>query len=239
MFDFIPEEILGYIRISFGYIFDLMPLWLPAIFLKLGFDAWIYYRRADYWNNKLGSLVLEIKLPPNVDKSPLAMELVLNQLHQTADEGNWYWKYWRGQTRSWFSLEIASFGGEIHFYIWARKKYQNGIEAHLYSQYPGIEVYEIKDYTIDYHFNPARQKMFACQWKLDEADPLPISTYVKVLPSIRRLPLARIAPPPCPPVPPVSLALLPEKKLLTTFVRALPSAQIAPPSPEIVELSIK
>jgi len=178
MFDFIPEEILGYIRISFGYIFDLMPLWLPAIFLKLGFDAWIYYRRADYWNNKLGSLVLEIKLPPNVDKSPLAMELVLNQLHQTADESNWYWKYWRGQTRSWFSLEIASFGGDIHFYIWTRKKYKNGIEAHFYSQYPGIEIYEVEDYTKNFYFDPGRHEMFACQWQLSDIDPLPISTYV-------------------------------------------------------------
>jgi len=106
------------------------------------------------------------------------MELVLNQMHQTADESNWYWKYQRGQTRSWFSLEVASFGGDIRFYIWLRKKYQVGMEAHLYSQYPGVEIHEVDDYTKPFYFDPAKHKMTAVQWKLGEPDPFPISTYV-------------------------------------------------------------
>jgi hypothetical protein len=39
--------------------------------------------------------LLEVKLPKEIHKSPLAMELVLGAMHQTADEGNWYQKYIR------------------------------------------------------------------------------------------------------------------------------------------------
>ena len=178
MFDFVPSTVLDSFLMAWRYIYLFMPAWLPVLFITLGFQAWVNYKRAYYWNVKLGSVVLELKLPKDIYKSPLAMELVLNQMHQTADEGNWYWKYQKGQTRSWFSLEIASFGGDIHFYVWLRKKYRVGMEAHLYSQYPGIEINEIEDYTIPFSFDPNRQKMTAVQWKLDEPDPLPISTYV-------------------------------------------------------------
>ncbi len=174
----IPIVIWENLWLAFKIVWKLAPIWLPLAFVVAAAKAWLAYKRADYWNNKLGSLVLEIKLPRDVFKSPLAMELVLNQLHQTADEGNNYFKYWKGQTRSWFSLELVSFGGEIHFYIWTRKKYRNGLEAYLYSQYPGVEVREVEDYTKNYYYDPNQHKLFACQWKLDDPDPYPISTYV-------------------------------------------------------------
>lgn len=175
--NFLSTEIGSNLLLALKYVYILMPIWLPAVFVIMAFNAWLYYKRSSYWA-KMGSVLLEIKIPKEVFKSPLAMEVVLNQLHQTADESNWYFKYWKGQTRSWFSLEIVSTGGQIRFYIWARKKYQNGIEAHLYSQYPGIEVYEVEDYTKNFYFDPNKHQMFACQWELSEPDPLPIGTYV-------------------------------------------------------------
>ncbi|MEK7642817.1 MAG: hypothetical protein AAB392_03415, partial [Patescibacteria group bacterium] len=174
----VPIEIWNTISLSLNYVLKLAPFWLPIAFIYAAFNAWVRYRRAEYWNNKLGSVLLEIKLPREITKSPLAMELVLNQMHQPPDEGNWYWKYWRGQTRSWFSLEIVSFGGDIHFYVWARRKYKNGIETHLYSQYSGIEISEVEDYTKDFYFDPSQHEMTACQWELSDPDPYPIATYV-------------------------------------------------------------
>lgn len=177
MFDFIPPDILNGLITAFKYVINSAFIWLPALFLTLLFNAWLYYRRAKYWE-KLGSVLLEIKLPKEINKSPLAMEVVLGAMHQTADESNWYWKYWLGQTRSWFSLEIASFGGEIHFYIWARKKYRNSIEANIYAQYPGVEIYEVEDYTKNFYHDPNIFKIFATQWVLSKADAYPIKTYV-------------------------------------------------------------
>src|SRR3989344_570966 len=175
--NFLSSDIGDSLITSLKYVYMLMPVWLPLAFIVVMFKAWVYFIRSRYWAG-MGNVLLELKIPREIFKSPLAMEVVLNQLHQTADEGNWYWKYWRGQTRSWFSLEIASFGGQIHLYIWARKKYQNGIEAHLYSQYPGIEIYEVEDYTKNFYFDPNKHQMFGCQWELSEPDPLPIGTYV-------------------------------------------------------------
>src|SRR3989344_9403435 len=175
--NFLSSDIGDSLITSLKYVYMLMPVWLPLAFIVVMFKAWVYFIRSRYWAG-MGNVLLELKIPREIFKSPLALEVVLNQLHQTADESNWYWKYWRGQTRSWFSLEIASFGGDIHFYIWTRKKYKNGIEAHFYSQYPGIEIYEVEDYTKNFYFDPGQHEMFACQWQLSDIDPLPISTYV-------------------------------------------------------------
>lgn len=177
MFQFIPPEIWSALATAIGYIYKSAAIWLPIGFGYSFFNAWLGYKQAAYWQ-KLGSVLLEIKIPRDIFKSPVAMEVVLGTLHQTADEGNWYWKYWKGQTRSWFSLEIISQGGNIRFFIWSRKKYKNNIETHLYSQYPGIEVHEVPDYTTDVYFDPKKMELFGCQWELSEPDPYPIKTYV-------------------------------------------------------------
>jgi len=165
------------IQIALAIVYKSAFVWLSIVTAIACFKMWVNYRRETYWAG-MGSLLLEVKLPKEIFKSPAAMEVVLGALHQTADEGNWYWKYWRGQTRSWFSLELVSESGNIRFFIWTRKKYKNSIESHLYSQYPGVEVYETEDYTKDVHFDPAKYSVFGCQWKLSEPDPLPIKTYV-------------------------------------------------------------
>ena len=177
VFGIIPPEIWENFWVAWRYVYMLMPIWLPAIFLTMFFNAWVDYRRSKYWQG-LGSVLLEIKLPREIYKSPLAMEIVLGAMHQTADESNWYQKYWLGQTRSWFSLELISIGGNIRFFIWTRKKYKNSLEGHLYSQYPGIEVYEVEDYTKDVCFDPAKHSLFGVQWELSGPDPFPIKTYV-------------------------------------------------------------
>jgi hypothetical protein len=176
-FEYGDATLIENLRLALSYLYQTAFVWLPIVTGIGLFHAWVGYKRYAYWQ-KLGSIVLEVKLPREIFKSPRAMEVVLGTLHQTADEGNWYWKYWLGQTRSWFSLEIASIGGNVRFFIWSRRKYKPSIEAHLYSQYPGIEVYEVEDYTLPYDYDPERNNFFACEWALTKADPYPIKTYV-------------------------------------------------------------
>ncbi|MEK7117527.1 MAG: hypothetical protein AAB861_02020, partial [Patescibacteria group bacterium] len=165
------------IRMALGIVYNTAFIWLPLATVIACFNMWVSYRRERYWA-EMGTVILEVKLPKEIFKSPAAMEVILGAMHQTADEGNWWQKYWLGQTRSWFSLELVSIGGNIRFFIWMRKKYKNSIESSLYSQYPGIEVYEVEDYTKDVHFDPAKHNMFGMQWELSGPDPLPIKTYV-------------------------------------------------------------
>jgi hypothetical protein len=150
---------------------------VPIILVAILWDLWVQYRRALYFS-KLKNILLEIKLPKEIFKSPKAMEFCIDSLHSTLKEANWYEKYWKGQVRDSFSLEIVSIDGTVHFYIWARKGDKNKIEANLYSQYPGVEIYEVPDYTLPVTYNPEINSMWVTEFKLNEPDAFPIKTYV-------------------------------------------------------------
>lgn len=177
VFGFIPPEIWNGLSLAFKYVYLAMPVWLPAAFLVTLFNAWVYYQRTKFWQ-KEGSVLLEIKLPREIMKSPLAMEVVLGAFHQPSGEGTWVDRIWKGKTRSWFSLEIVSVGGNIRFFIWTKPNHRNVIESQIYSQYPGIEIYEAEDYTKPFYYNPDLNNLWACEFALTKPDPYPIKTYV-------------------------------------------------------------
>ncbi|MCB9805915.1 hypothetical protein H6775_02005 [Candidatus Nomurabacteria bacterium] len=154
-----------------------VPILLP-IFL-----IWVLYRNyVNYAQEKkfysFDYIVLEIKPPAEVKKSPAAMELFLVALHQTSGETTWVKRTFQGGFRAWFSLEIVSKGGNIHFYIWTRSVYKRFIESQLYAQYPGAEVNEVEDYSQSFDFNPEKNELFGIEYKLTKPDPYPIKTYV-------------------------------------------------------------
>lgn len=152
-------------------------IWLPAMLLVALWDIWIMYRRAQFFAKK-EYVVLEVKIPRDIFKSPLAMEFFIDGLNQPFGEANWYEKYWKGQTVAWFSLEIAAINGGIHFFIWSRKEYKNRIEANLYSQFPGIEIYEVPDYTLPVTYNPEVNGLWSTEFYLTDPDVFPIKTYI-------------------------------------------------------------
>ena len=156
------------------YIFFIFIPFVLAVFV---WDLWIDYRQALFFA-KQEYLLLEVKLPKDIFKSPRAMEFFLNGLHQPFGDGNWYLKWWQGSTRPWFSLEVVSIDGAVHFYIWTRKSYKNAIESNLYSQYPGIEIFTVTDYVNQVSFDPETTGLFACEFGLTKPDVYPIKTYV-------------------------------------------------------------
>jgi hypothetical protein len=171
---FLSEQFAFAMRI----LYELFPFWGPPL-LALGlFYVWVQYVRADFIA-KQKYILLEVRLPRDVYKSPLAMELALSGFHVTAGESTWYDKYILGKVRAWFSFEIVSIEGNIHFFIWTREAYRNVVEAQLYGQYPDLEILEVKDYTdaIPY-FDPEKVHMWAHEYGLSKADVYPIKTYV-------------------------------------------------------------
>lgn len=98
-------------------------------------------------------VMLEIKLPREIMKSPFAMEVALASLAQGGGVGTWYARNFQGALVGYSSLEIASLEGTIHFYVRIQSKFRSLVEANLYAQYPGIEIFEAEDYTslIRYH----------------------------------------------------------------------------------------
>lgn len=138
---------------------------------------WVRHKNTEFINS-IKWVMLEIRLPREVFKSPLAMELVLNSIYQGGGHGNDYQRYWQGRVRNWISLEIASIEGEIHFFIRANSKFKNSIEATIYSQYPGIEITEVEDYTNFTRYDPEKKNLWGNEFVLTGADFIPIRTYV-------------------------------------------------------------
>ncbi len=108
------------------------------------------------------------------------MELALNVFAQTY-EGNKWTRFTKGIVRSWFSLELVSLGGRIHFYVRAPKFFKNLIESHFYSQYPGIEISEAEDYVYNipaYGTPESDHKMWGIEFAFSQEDAYPIKTYI-------------------------------------------------------------
>jgi hypothetical protein len=152
------------------------PLWLPIILGIIFFELWLDYVRT-YFIIKQGHMLLEFKLPREINKSPKAMELFLTSLFQTG-AASYRETYWDGKVRPWFSLELVSIEGQVHFYIWTPPKFKNLIEAQIYAQYPEVEVYEVPDYTSWFKRDPEKYTFWGTQYKLSGKDPLPIKTYI-------------------------------------------------------------
>lgn len=144
---------------------------------KTFWSDWVeYIRRATIFKEE--RVLLEIKLPKIINKTPVAMEIFMNSLCQPFGEATWVDRWWKGSMRPNFSLEIVSVGGEVKFLIWAPKGARAGIETTLYSQFPDIEIHEIPDYTKDIFYNKDKNDLWGQEYKLSKADPYPIKTYV-------------------------------------------------------------
>lgn len=144
----------------------------------LAWHLWVSYVQTLF----LGSIkwtLLEVKPPKEVFKSPLAMELVLNSLYQTGGHGNWLQKYWQGAVRNWFSLEIVSIEGNIHFYIRTATKFKGIIQSQIYAQYPQAEVSEVEDYTAAVpDFTSGNIGLWGTKMVLAKDEVYPIKSYV-------------------------------------------------------------
>lgn len=160
-----------------AFVVKLYPLWLPLTLGLAFWEGWVRYIRWNFFVNTPITL-LEIKLPKEILKSPVAMDLALTGFYLTGGEGTFFDKYWLGKTRPWFSLELVSFGGEVHFYIWTRQNARNIIESYLYSQYPGIEIREADDYAKHLLYDPSKNEMWATNYKFSQPNPFPLKTYV-------------------------------------------------------------
>lgn len=161
---------------AFALFLKAWPVWAPIVILNVAFSAWLNYIRR-LWIGKQGSVLLEIKLPRDVPKSPAAMEVVLNGIYEPI-VGGLVDVFWEGRVRDWFSLEIVSHEGEIKFYIWAFPRWKKTIEARIYAQYPGAEVIEVPDYAMPVNYDPEKNNVWGATVKLTKADPYPIKTYI-------------------------------------------------------------
>lgn len=168
---------------SYPVISGIFVLVIFIITVRIFWKAWVRYVRYQWYRKNGKWTLLEIILPDEITRSPEAMELViLNGMWWTkgGGGGNMYKGYWKGEMLYTYSLEIASFGGDIHFYIQAPTSLKDLVQSQMYAQYPQVELKEVPDYVDRI---PPRLRdetgiaMFSNDYRLSKPDAYPIKTY--------------------------------------------------------------
>lgn len=165
------------VEATFAMVVFLSPLWLTLFLGSFFWVTWMHYIRYIFWFST-EHCVLQVQLPPEVTKSPLAMELFLTSLHNTGGETTFIARIWKGNYRAVWTLEIASNEGRIGFYIHLRRVWRSIIEARLYGQFPEARITEVDDYVNKVPFNLEEYDIFGAEYAKDPPDMLPIKTYI-------------------------------------------------------------
>jgi hypothetical protein len=162
----------------FDWLVGTAPIWLPIALAVAAWKSWKLYVLSLFLS-KQKTVVLEMKVPRDIMKSPRAMELAFTTLWTSSGETQFILRHWRGQVRPYYSFEIASIGGEVHFYIWCRVGDKNAIETALYAYYPEIELHEVEDYASKFRYDPNKYSAFATDHVLHPRnDAYPIKSYI-------------------------------------------------------------
>ena len=152
-----------------------MPVCLCVVF----FESWMYYIQRVYWG-KLDWVILEVRPPRDIESTPKAMEQVFAGLWGSfGTVSTKYQKYFLGMMQDYFSFEVVSINGEIHFYLRGLRKYRDVMEAQVYSQFVHAEIREVEDYVfnIPLNFPNKTWDMWGCKLQLDREEYYPIRTY--------------------------------------------------------------
>lgn len=177
-------EILETLALIQNRIFSFWWLWSFLLLFFLARSLWLAYAQ-EYYKRSVTWTMLEIKIPREVRKSPRAMEQVFTAVHAIKNNpSSVKEKWWDGEVTLWFSFEMVSFGGEIHFYLRIPAKHRNMIESALYANYTDIEISEVaEDYTSRMPDNYRELektgfKLFGNELALAKHDAYPIRTYI-------------------------------------------------------------
>ena len=174
----LSHEIPNLALFSLEWLAGTAPIWLPLSLIIATWAVWVWYVQGLYISGR-DPVVLDIKIPREITKSPRAMELALTSMYNTSGEGSFLHRAWHGQMRTWFSFEYVSLGGEVHMYIWCWKSFRHVIETALYAQFPEIEIKLAEDYASKFHYDPAKHKAFVNDHKLEKSDAYPLKTYIE------------------------------------------------------------
>jgi len=152
--------------------------WVPPLLAFVFWETWVGYVRA-YFMSKTKWILLEIRIPREIAKSPKAMESILAGIHGTSRNGNAFERYWDGWLTAWFSLEIVGDATGVHFYIWAPEFFRRMVESQIYAQYPSCEIRGTEDYsTLTPGAIPNSEwSIWGSEYILSKPDAYPIKTY--------------------------------------------------------------
>ena len=130
---------------AMGYVWFIA---LPPLFYFLFKIIWMKHIQDQHWA-KPDWIVLEIIPPKNIERSPKPIESLFMGFAGVEKSLNPVEIYMDGVFTDYMSLEIVGDSGSVHFYIRVMTQYRHLVEAHLYAQYPDVEIIEVPDYVND------------------------------------------------------------------------------------------
>jgi len=175
--------IVGYFIFKYDLQYSLIKGILPLVGVvllgRIAWRLWVHYVQQDFISG-IDFVLLEIIPPREVLRSPKAMELFFTNAlyHWSLKGGKEEW--WQGAVWFWFSLEIASIDGQVHFYIRTPTRVRSLIETQMYAQYPQAQVKAVEDYTlaVDEISPKSAWNAWGCELKLEKPEAFPLKTYV-------------------------------------------------------------
>ena len=175
--DFFSSHNLNLIQLLIVAIGYLMPI--PLAFLA--FRLWHHYRQERFIMG-IQWVLLEVHVPRDVIKSPAAMELIFSTaFYHKSGKGFWE-EYMMGAPWMWFSLEIVSIDGRVHFYVRTPSRIRDLVETQIYAQYPQAKVVEVEDYVwnVPQYTKDGNWNVWGCEFTKVKDDSQPIKTYKQV-----------------------------------------------------------
>lgn len=161
-----------------GFLLSLWWIYIPWLLFLLARDLWLKYKRQQFIQ-KMDWVLLEVKPPADIKKTPRAMEQFFAGLHGCQRTPNWQERNLKGEVQEWFSLEIVSQSGEIHFLVRTLSMYRDLAEAQIYAQYPEAEIIQVDDYIQSVPSDIPNQDydLWGTELVLTKEDAYPIRTY--------------------------------------------------------------
>src|SRR6266571_253817 len=150
-----PPEFTLYVQpVLQAFLSSLWLVWSKVWWIALPFITFFF--AWDFWNLYIHYrflvaikwMLLEIKVPKNVLKTPKAMEQIFAAAYAPYSYGfRWLEIHWEGLLDHSMSFEIVGSAGESHFYLRLPRQYRNLMESAIYAQFPEAEITEVEDYV--------------------------------------------------------------------------------------------
>ena len=154
--------------------FFTMPIvWIPIVIILIILTVRNHRKINRLQVLNVESVILMMEIPKDNDKKELAAEQLFASLHGILRDANELKS--SGGIQEHLSFEIASTGNQIRFFVWVPKVLQSFVEGQIYSQYPSVQIYRMKEDYVD-----RRDKYpvtYSSEITLIENEALPIKTF--------------------------------------------------------------
>ncbi len=143
---------------------------IVPLLLFLGVQA---YRRRT-WVSSQRYVLLQVSVPKENDKAPVAAEQMFAALHGIRRDARAL--FFEGATQDHIGFEIAATGGRINFYAYVPEGQKSFAEGQIYAQYPKAEIKVVPDYVTEQAYGG--KVAAGTELKLTAKDVYPIKTFL-------------------------------------------------------------